>query len=99
MSIRTDGIANKLKKKHIFSDYYWRQYLGEIPPDAIPGGRDESGRTTYIGQAYIVHESLRSRSAIVPVEIYAGRKSVDIPLFGVRQNTTTDIKVTSAFLF
>ncbi|KAK5641279.1 hypothetical protein RI129_009826 [Pyrocoelia pectoralis] len=33
-------------------DYYWREYVGEIPNDAIPGGFDKSGNPTFIGQMY-----------------------------------------------
>lgn len=67
--------------------------MGEIPPDAIVGGHDRNGAETYIGQAYIVSTFINSYSAIVPVEIHRGIASVDIPLFGVKGNTTTDIKV------
>lgn len=75
------------------SDYYWRQYLGEIPPDAIVGGHDSSGKLTYIGQAYIISNRLDSQCAIIPVEIHQGIPSVNVPIFGVKENTTTDIKV------
>ncbi|KAF2888050.1 hypothetical protein ILUMI_18123 [Ignelater luminosus] len=34
-------------------DYYWREYVGVIPYDAVPGGVDRMGLTTYIGQAMI----------------------------------------------
>lgn len=77
----------------IFLDYYWRQYLGEIPPDAIVGGHDVNGKETYIGQAYIYHAKLSSRVALIPVEIIPGIPSVNIPIFGVKENTTTDVKV------
>ncbi|KAK5641557.1 hypothetical protein RI129_010104 [Pyrocoelia pectoralis] len=32
--------------------YYWREFYGEVPPDADPGGRDRSGNPTYIGQVF-----------------------------------------------
>lgn len=74
--------------------------MGEIPPDAIVGGHDANGKETYIGQAYIISSKLKSRSAIIPVEIHQGIASVDVPIFGVRENTTTDIKVgTMSLLF
>lgn len=69
--------------------------MGEIPPDAIPGGHDADGKTTFIGQAYIKHKKLKSQVGIIPVEIHQGIASVEIPLYGVKENTTTDIKVGS----
>lgn len=30
--------------------YYWREYTRDIPEDALPGGIDKRGKTTYIGQ-------------------------------------------------
>jgi len=38
-------------------DYYWRDYVEEIPSDAIPGGFDSSGKPIYIGQA-LHHQNL-----------------------------------------
>ncbi|XP_044252882.1 uncharacterized protein LOC123003904 isoform X2 [Tribolium madens] len=35
------------------ADYYWRDYHGVIPDDAIPAGKDTHGNTLYIGLAYI----------------------------------------------
>jgi len=37
-------------------DYYWRDYSGIIPSDALPGGLDRSGRPMYIGQ--ILHRNM-----------------------------------------
>ncbi|RZC33548.1 DUF3421 domain containing protein [Asbolus verrucosus] len=31
-------------------DYYWRDYEGEIPEDAISAGRDANDKDVYIGQ-------------------------------------------------
>ncbi|KAF5291624.1 hypothetical protein FQA39_LY14346 [Lamprigera yunnana] len=33
--------------------YYWKEFFGSIPFDAVPGGYDEEGATTYIGQVYM----------------------------------------------
>ena len=33
--------------------YYWRDYLGEIPSDAVAGGMNRADKPTYIGQVYI----------------------------------------------
>lgn len=69
--------------------------MGEIPEDAIVGGHDANGKLTYIGQAYIVNKHLHSKTGIIPVEIREGIASVEVPIFGVRENTTTDIKVST----
>lgn len=73
--------------------------MGEIPGDAIAGGHDANGNPTYIGQAYIVNEHLRSKTGIIPVEIHRGSASVSVPIFGVKENTTTDIKVSNSDFF
>lgn len=36
-----------------FYDYFWREYNGEIPNDAIIGGISSNGDNIYIGQAYV----------------------------------------------
>ncbi|XP_063904869.1 uncharacterized protein LOC135123936 [Zophobas morio] len=45
-------------------DYYWRDYDGHIPEDALPGGRDRDYKNIYIGQAYIKDEGI----AIVQID-------------------------------
>jgi hypothetical protein len=60
-------------------DYYWREYTGEIPKDAIVGGRDANGRSIYIGQAYVKNEG------IVAVQITPGVRRVFAPMKGVKQ--------------
>lgn len=49
-------------------DYYWREYLGVIPSDAIPGGFDKTNQRTYIGQMF------DSRFGLLPSTIYKGSK-------------------------
>ncbi|XP_031354150.1 uncharacterized protein LOC116178712 [Photinus pyralis] len=48
------------------TDYYWREYVGEIPCDAIPGGFDKSGNPAYIGQMY------HSKFGLLPATITKG---------------------------
>ena len=48
---------NKMAKEEI-PNYYWREYGGKIPADAIPGGRDINGDNVYIGQAYMQNRGL-----------------------------------------
>lgn len=46
------------KIEKIISDYYWRDYNGTIPNDAIEGGTDENGDVTYIGQTFFPVENV-----------------------------------------
>ncbi|KAJ3645424.1 hypothetical protein Zmor_023083 [Zophobas morio] len=43
---------NKMPKEEV-PNYYWREYNGQIPADAIIGGQDINGDNVYIGQAYV----------------------------------------------
>ncbi|XP_018570728.1 uncharacterized protein LOC108910568 [Anoplophora glabripennis] len=58
-------------------DYYWRDYTGEIPSDAVEGGYDINRKTTYIGQVYVKHYG------IIPVTIYPGKTSVTANIWGL----------------
>ncbi|XP_018570726.1 uncharacterized protein LOC108910566 [Anoplophora glabripennis] len=51
-------------------DYYWRDYTGDIPRDAVPGGRDVNHRPTYIGHVYV------HKYGICTVTIYPGITTV-----------------------
>ncbi|KAJ3617368.1 hypothetical protein MTP99_007097 [Tenebrio molitor] len=35
------------------ADYYWRDYYGTIPDDAVPAGKDSHGHPLYVGLVYI----------------------------------------------
>ncbi|XP_018562465.1 uncharacterized protein LOC108904404 [Anoplophora glabripennis] len=58
-------------------DYYWREYTGSIPRDAVEGGRGPNNCLTYIGQV-----SVREHG-IIPVTIYPGNTSVVAAVYGV----------------
>ncbi|XP_068917934.1 uncharacterized protein [Tenebrio molitor] len=60
-------------------DYYWREYTGEVPEDAILGGRDINGNNIYIGQAYVKNEGL------VVVQITPGVRQVLAPMKGIKK--------------
>lgn len=75
---------------NLFVEYYWKEFNGTIPADAIEGGRDSSGATTYIGQAFI---SSDGRCALVTVNLHSGRRNVHAPLYGIK-NTDKNVKVT-----
>ncbi|RZC36411.1 DUF3421 domain containing protein, partial [Asbolus verrucosus] len=59
-------------------DYYWRDYTGTIPEDAVVGGKDVNGKDIYIGQAYIKNEGL------IVVQIYPGVREVQAPIKGIK---------------
>ncbi|KAJ3653470.1 hypothetical protein Zmor_012719 [Zophobas morio] len=66
--------------------YYWREYTGEIPHDALPGGVDADGQDTYIGEGYY-HDN-----GFYIAQIYPGVKEVDLPCYGVK-TATINIKI------
>ncbi|KAJ3660741.1 hypothetical protein Zmor_005176 [Zophobas morio] len=35
------------------ADYFWRDYFGTIPYDAVPAGKDHNGDNRYVGLVYI----------------------------------------------
>ncbi|RZC40625.1 DUF3421 domain containing protein [Asbolus verrucosus] len=68
-------------------DYYWRDYTGEIPRDAVPGGLDINGRTTYVGQAYW------NKWGILPGTIYPGNATIKLPLNGCANPSKIGAKI------
>lgn len=70
-------------------DYYWRDYKGIVPQDAILGGRDKYNQPTFIGQALI------KEGGIMPCTIYNGNKTVDVEYYG-HLKTDTHVKVLRA---
>lgn len=71
-------------------DYYWRDYTGDIPEDAVEGGRDLNHRTTYIGQVYV------KNFGIIPVTIYPGTTSVTANIQGLH-HLSSYVKVSGLF--
>lgn len=70
--------------------YYWKEYTGVIPPDAIPGGKDLDGQDTFIGQAYF------HKHGLYVVQIFPGKMDVKSAWWGVKK-TNNDIKVFPTF--
>jgi hypothetical protein len=79
------GFHNKKKQKPGMPDYYWRDYNGEIPHDAILGGYTVNKKPTYIGQAFLADVG------IIPGTIYPGQVGIRLP-FGWKA-TFSDIAV------
>ncbi|KAK4886676.1 hypothetical protein RN001_002947 [Aquatica leii] len=55
-------------QKNVMPDYYWRDYVGIIPNDALPGGFDKSRARTYIGQ-------ILTKDLLLPATIHNGSKT------------------------
>jgi hypothetical protein len=85
------GFHNKKKQKPGMPDYYWRDYTGEIPHDAILGGYDVNKKPTYIGQAFLADVG------IIPGTIYPGQVGIRLP-FGWKA-TFSDIAVKVELIF
>ncbi|RZC34222.1 DnaJ and/or DUF3421 domain containing protein [Asbolus verrucosus] len=68
-------------------NYYWRDYTGSVPEDAVVGGKNVNGKNVYIGQAYDRNVGL------IPVQINAGVKEVIIPIFGKIKRTDKYTKI------
>lgn len=73
-------------------DYYWRDYTGEIPSDAVKGGRDVNNVTTYIGHVFV------KNLGIIPVSIYPGQQSVIANINGLH-HLSNYISVSTIFLY
>ncbi|RZB94396.1 DUF3421 domain containing protein, partial [Asbolus verrucosus] len=62
--------------------YYWRDFYGEIPDDAVPGGLDRNHKITYIAQVYFANHG------ILTTRLYQGEKSVTASRDGIH---TSDV--------
>ncbi|KAJ8920601.1 hypothetical protein NQ315_004740 [Exocentrus adspersus] len=70
--MNVDGVVSKFSY-----DYYWRDYTGNIPYDAVDGGWDVNNETTYIGQVFVKDHG------IIPVTIYPGITEVTANIKGL----------------
>nr|CAH7766745.1 unnamed protein product [Callosobruchus chinensis] len=77
-----------------YTHYYWRDYTGEVPCDAVVGGYDEQNRTTYIGQGFGMFNGYYSLS---PVTIIEGerRQRASISGIGIEVGQTRILCATS----
>ncbi|KAB0794123.1 hypothetical protein PPYR_13743 [Photinus pyralis] len=81
--------------------YYWRDYTGIVPNDAIAGGVDSHGRTTYVAQISVpaIQDPTRLRVEAIPAVLQAEKMSVYAPYNGNVISTnasSTSVKVLCA---
>ncbi|KAK4874547.1 hypothetical protein RN001_013907 [Aquatica leii] len=69
----------------ITEEYYWKEFRGEVPEDAIEGGKSVNGQPIYIGQVLYFDK-------LLPAKIY---KNDDKAYFAWNheQSTTNNIKI------
>nr|XP_015837640.1 PREDICTED: uncharacterized protein LOC107398348 isoform X2 [Tribolium castaneum] len=67
-------------------NYYWRQYTGDVPEDAVVGGEDINSKNIYIGQAYV------KNGGLIVCQIFPGIKQVYVPFGGIK-TVEANIKV------
>ncbi|KAF2893371.1 hypothetical protein ILUMI_12802 [Ignelater luminosus] len=68
-------------------EFYWKNFTGKIPKDAIPGGRDKEGKTTYIGQARL------QNGPIIPGQIDRVSKKLFYYYIAVGYGVTENVKI------
>ncbi|RZC34219.1 hypothetical protein BDFB_003908, partial [Asbolus verrucosus] len=68
-------------------EYYWRDYTGSIPRDAIIGGQTAKGDNVYIGQVY------DTNAGLIVVQINPGVQHVFLPLYDIVKNSSEHIKI------
>ncbi|XP_063917326.1 uncharacterized protein LOC135133026 [Zophobas morio] len=68
-------------------DYYWRDFRGKIPPDAIEGGMTASGTPFYVAQVYI------KKYGLLPATVFRNKPEAVANAHGKKLETTENIKV------
>ncbi|KAK4874965.1 hypothetical protein RN001_014325 [Aquatica leii] len=66
--------------------YYWRHYTDHVPKDALPGGRDIKGETTYVGQAIY-------RSILIPGQFIVSDRKLYFEWGDAERVTDRNIKI------
>jgi hypothetical protein len=57
-------------------NYYWREYVGRVPEDAIVAGKTTAHTNVYIGQAYL------KNAGLIVGSIFPGVKELHVPYDG-----------------
>lgn len=68
-------------------DYYWRNYNGGIPSDAVQAGLDKSGKPIYIGQGFFLNTGL------IPGTLHAGSTNFKVTAVGIVFSTNKYVKI------
>ncbi|KAF5280046.1 hypothetical protein FQR65_LT03301 [Abscondita terminalis] len=66
--------------------HYWRHYTDHVPIDALPGGKDINGNTTYIGQALY-------RGILIPGQFLPGERKLYFEWGDAERVTDSNIKI------
>lgn len=74
------------KLPNSFLDFYWRDYKGIIPKDALAAGYDSENETTYVAQ--VLHENL-----LIPGEINDSDKRAYYEWALQKYEATENVKV------
>jgi hypothetical protein len=69
-------------------DYYWRDFKGKIPEDAVEGGLSPSGRPFYVAQAYF------PKTGLLPANVFPGKSEALSSGLGKEMKTNAHVKVT-----
>lgn len=75
-----------INQHFLFSAWYWRDFAGVIPKDALPGGKDDDGNAIYIGQ--VLHND-----CLIPAKIYENDRQAHYPYNGVENSISKNVKV------
>ncbi|KAJ3617375.1 hypothetical protein MTP99_007106 [Tenebrio molitor] len=70
-----------------FPDYYWRDFKGKIPEDAVEGGLSPSGRPFYVAQAYF------PKTGLLPANVFPGKSEALSSGLGKEMKTNAHVKV------
>ncbi|KAF5297401.1 hypothetical protein FQR65_LT01332 [Abscondita terminalis] len=65
--------------------YYWRDFDGTVPEDALPGGLDNTNKRIYIGQVFATY--------LIPAKIYTNDKNAYYEYGGKEFNVTENVKI------
>jgi hypothetical protein len=57
-------------------NYYWREYVGRVPEDAIVAGKTAADKNVYIGQGYL------KNAGLIVGSIFPGVKELHVPYDG-----------------
>ncbi|KAF5302552.1 hypothetical protein FQR65_LT00924 [Abscondita terminalis] len=69
----------------VTEDYHWKEYRGEVPKDAVPGGTSLNGQPIYIGQVLYADK-------LLPAKIYQNDDKAYFA-WNTEQKASTNIKI------